>query len=157
MTLRKILDDHRAAKRAPFERWSSPPEPERVEPDTPESERWTLHNSVNRVHLVQRHLRPGERWVPYEIASAGSCVLYDRRVLEECGGLDFWTDLPATHCGEDVLAQQRVLAAAGGAGILPSGAYHLQSPTTVPDRTAQACDVAGRSEPAVRVAAGGMP
>jgi hypothetical protein len=36
-----------------------------------------------------------------------------------------------------------VLATAGGAGILPSGAYHLESPTTVPDRTVQARDVVG--------------
>ena len=33
--------------------------------------------------------------------------------------------------------------AAGGAGILPSGADHLESPATVRDRTLQARDVAG--------------
>jgi GT2 family glycosyltransferase len=137
------LDDLRPAELAPFERWAGPPRPERIEPGTPEWERWTLHNAANPVHLARQHLRPGERWLPYKIAWVGGCVLYDRRVLEACGGFDFWTDLPESHCGEDVLAQQRVLAAAGGAGILPSGAYHLESPTTVPDRTVQARDVGG--------------
>jgi glycosyltransferase involved in cell wall biosynthesis len=62
---------------------------------------------------------------------------------------DFWPDLPAAHCGEDVLVQHRVLARAGGAGILPSGAVHLESPTTVPDRTVQARTVI-RLDPAAR-------
>jgi hypothetical protein len=71
-------------------------------------------------------------------------VLYDRRVLDAVGGFEFWRELPDVHCGEDVLAQQRVIEKAGGAGILPSGAYHLESPTTVPDRSVQARDVVGR-------------
>jgi hypothetical protein len=68
-------------------------------------------------------------------------VLFDRRKLLDCGGFDFWTDLPAEHAGEDVAAQRRVLARYGGAGILPSGAVHLESPTTVPDRENQAVDL----------------
>ena len=32
------------------------------------------------------------------------------------------------------MAERRVMARFGGAGILPSGAYHLESPTMVPDR-----------------------
>jgi GT2 family glycosyltransferase len=137
------LDDVRPAELVPFERWSGRPEPERIEPDTRGWERWTLHNAANPVHLARRHVRPGERWVPYKIAWVGGCVLYDRSVLASCGGFDFWTALPVSHCGEDVLAQQRVMAAAGGAGILPSGAYHLESPTTVPDRTVQAREAVG--------------
>jgi hypothetical protein len=144
------LDDVRPAELAPFERWTGPPEPERIEPGTRAWDRWTLHNAANPAHLARAHLRPGERWLPYKIAWVGGCVLYDRQVLEACGGFGFWTELPETHCGEDVLAQQRVLAAAGGAGILPSGAYHLESPTTVPDRTVQARDVVGAAEPAGR-------
>jgi GT2 family glycosyltransferase len=137
------LDDVRPEELAPFERWTGRPEPERVDPGTPAWDRWTLHNAANPVHLARRHVRPGERWVPYKIAWVGGCVLYDRAVLEACGGFGFWTDLPPAHCGEDVLAQLRVLAAAGGAGILPSGAYHLEAPTTVPDRTVEARDVVG--------------
>ena len=61
-------------------------------------------------------------------------MLYDRAKLDAVGGFDFWRDLPPAHCGEDVVAERRVMARFGGAGILPSGAYHLESPTTVPDR-----------------------
>jgi hypothetical protein len=61
-------------------------------------------------------------------------VLYDRAKLDAVGGFEFWRDLPPAHCGEDVVAERRVMARFGGAGILPSGAYHLESPTTVPDR-----------------------
>lgn len=42
-----------------------------------------------------------------------------------------------------VVVQQRVMARFGGAGILPSGAYHRESPTTVPDRTVNAVDSLG--------------
>jgi hypothetical protein len=70
-------------------------------------------------------------------------VLYDRAVLDAVGGFGFWPQLPAVHCGEDVLAQHRVMARAGGAGILPSGAVHLESCTTVPDRSVQARTVLG--------------
>jgi GT2 family glycosyltransferase len=137
------LDDHRPAELAPFERWDHPPQPERIQPGTAAWERWTLHNAANPVHLAQLHVRPGERWVPYKIAWVGGCVLYDRRVLDAVGGFEFWRDLPDVHSGEDVLAQQRVIEKAGGAGILPSGAYHLESPTTVPDRRVQAHEVVG--------------
>jgi len=37
-----------------------------------------------------------------------------------------------------VLAQQRVMAHYGGAGVLPSGAYHLEAPTTICDRRVDA-------------------
>lgn len=49
--------------------------------------------------------------------------------------------MPAGHAGEDVAAQLAVARRYGGAGIVPSGAYHLEShlesPTTVPDRGVQ--------------------
>jgi glycosyltransferase involved in cell wall biosynthesis len=141
------LHDHRPAELAPFERWQGRPEPERIAPGTPAWARWTLHNAANPRHLARRHLRPGEPWVAYKIAWVGGCVLYDRDVLETVGGFDFWPDLPEEHCGEDVLVQHRVLARAGGAGILPSGAVHLEAPTTVPDRRVQARDVVGRQDP----------
>lgn len=137
------LDDHRPAELVPFERWDTPPVPERIEPGTPEWARWTLHNAANPVHLAERHVRPGERWVPYKIAWVAGCVLFDRAVLDAVGGFDFWRDLPASHSGEDVLVQHRVMARAGGAGILPSGAHHLESPTTVPDRSVQARSLLG--------------
>lgn len=134
------LDDHRPEELAPFERWTGPPRPERIEPGSPAWQRWTLHNAANPAHLAARHVRPEEDVVPYKIAWVGGCALYDRAVLDAVGGFGFWPDLPAAHAGEDVLVQHRVMARAGGAGILPSGAVHLESPTTVPDRSVQARD-----------------
>ncbi len=142
------LEDHRPAELAPFERWPDRPRPERIEPGSAEWRRWTLHNAANPTHLGQRHVAPGERWVAYKVAWIGGCVLYDRRALDAVGGFGFWAELPESHCGEDVLVQQRVMARFGGAGILPSGAYHLESPTTVPDREVKAWE-------AVAVAAAG--
>lgn len=135
------LDDVRPAELAPFERWTGRPQPERVEPGTPAWRRWTLHNAANPTHLARLHVRPGERWVAYKIAWVGGCVLYERAALLAVGGFDFWRDLPASHVGEDVVAQVRVLERFGGAGILPSGAVHLESETTVPDRTVEAREV----------------
>lgn len=130
------LDDRRPAELAPYEEWTGRPEPEHVTPDSPAWQRWTLHNAANPTHLGEQ-LAPGE-WRAYKIAWVGGCVLYDRAKLHACGGFDFWAELPPDHCGEDVLAQQRVMARYGGAGVLPSGAYHLEAPTTVPDRRVDA-------------------
>jgi GT2 family glycosyltransferase len=132
------VEDHRPAELAPFERWPGRPRPERIEPGSAAWRRWTLHNAANPTHLGQHHVAPGERWVAYKVAWVGGCVLYDRRALDAVGGFGFWAELPESHCGEDVLVQQRVMARFGGAGILPSGAYHLESRTTVPDREVKA-------------------
>ncbi|GFJ82832.1 hypothetical protein Phou_070120 [Phytohabitans houttuyneae] len=45
------------------------------------------------------------------------------------------------HQGEDAAAQLAVLERHGGAGIVPSGAYHLEVPTTVVDRRVEAWEV----------------
>jgi len=133
--------DVRPDELAPFERWTGRPHPERVGPGSPAWRRWTLHNAANPTHLEQRHVRPGEAWVAYKIAWVGGCVLYARAALQAVGGFDFWKQLPERHAGEDVVAQQRVIERFGGAGILPSGAVHLESPTTVIDREVEARDV----------------
>jgi GT2 family glycosyltransferase len=129
------LDDERPDELAAFERWPGRPEPEDVRPGTPAWDRWRLHNAANPVHLARRHVRPGERRVAYKIAWVAGCVLYDRAALEAVGGFAFWRDVPRDAVGEDVVAEQRVMARFGGAGILPSGAVHLESATTIPDRT----------------------
>ena len=36
-------------------------------------------------------------------------------------GVQFWRQLPSTHCGEDVLAQLRVMSIHGGCGVLTMG------------------------------------
>jgi hypothetical protein len=100
-----------------------------------------LHNAANLVHLADQSDIPDGEWRAYKVAWIAGCVLFDRAKLVECGGFDFWRDLPPEHAGEDVAAQWRVMARYGGAGLLPSGAVHLESSTTVPDRQVQATEV----------------
>jgi GT2 family glycosyltransferase len=128
------VEDERPHEWVAFERWEGRPVPELLEPDTPEWERWRLHNAANPVHLARRHVRQEEEWVAYKVAWIAGCVLYDRAKLLAVGGFDFWRDVPEEAVGEDVVAEQRVLARFGGAGILPSGAVHLESETTLPHR-----------------------
>jgi glycosyltransferase involved in cell wall biosynthesis len=118
--------------------WSGPVQPERVDPGSPAWARHLLHNAANVWH-VQRALDLSPQAAhAYKIAWVGGCVLYDANMLRAVGGFDFWTELPHEHCGEDVLAQLRVMARFGGCGVLPSGAYHLELPTTVPNREVDA-------------------
>jgi GT2 family glycosyltransferase len=131
------LDDVRPVEQA-IEFWDGPVEPEAIRPGTPEWARHALHNAANLHHLAQRlGPAPGERW-PYKVAWVGGCVLYDAQALREAGGFRFWRDLPAEHAGEDVLAQLRVMARRGGCGVFPSGAYHQELPTTIPNRPVDA-------------------
>ena len=133
-----FADDERAHELAVFEAWDGPVVPERVEPLGPGWERWQLHNAANPLHLARRlGLGRGDR-VRYRVAWCGGCVLYDVAALRAAGGFGFWPELPPEHAGEDVVAQLRVMALRGGCGILPSGAYHQELPTTVVDRRADA-------------------
>lgn len=132
-----FIDDVRPAEQA-IELWTGPVRPERVAPDTPAWRRHRLHNAANLLHVARRLDPP--RWPPrlYKVAWVGGCVLYDAAILREAGGFEFWRDLPESHAGEDVLAQLRVMTRAGGAGLIPSGAWHLELPTTVRDRSIDA-------------------
>jgi GT2 family glycosyltransferase len=134
------VDDHRPEQEKGYEEWTGRPEPERIRPRGKEWRRANLHAAANLLHLTQRlDLAPGQ-WRAYKVAWIGACVLYDRAALVEAGGYDFWPRVPPNHVGEDVAAQLRVLARSGGAGVLPSGAYHLESPTTMPDRDMECYD-----------------
>jgi GT2 family glycosyltransferase len=124
------LDQERPAEQA-IEFWEGPVEPETIEPRSPAWERHRLHNAANLEH-VRRRLGPEDRL--YRVAWVGGCVLFDVAKLRAAGGFGFWRDLPPEHAGEDVLAQLNVLRRDGGAGLFPSGAYHLELPTTIPDR-----------------------
>jgi Glycosyl transferase family 2 len=134
-------DTHRPAEEASFEEWPhGRVRPESIGVRGPEWARHTVHSAANLLHVTDRlGLAPGE-WRAYKVAWIGACVLYDRARLLAVGGYDFWPDVPASHAGEDVLVQLRLQAAYGGAGIVPSGAYHLESPTTVPDREVECFD-----------------
>jgi len=141
-----FVDDHRPEQEKAYQEWTGRPEPERIRPRGREWRRANLHAAANLLHLTERlHLAPGQ-WRAYKVAWIGACVLYDRAALVAAGGYDFWSRVPANHAGEDVAAQLRVLARAGGAGIVPSGAYHLESPTTVPDRDMECFDESAVAE-----------
>lgn len=133
-----FLDDVRPHEQEPFTTWSDGVEPERLRAGSPGTERWTLHNAANLAHIAANTDLPPDGWLPYRVAWLAGCVLYRREALEAVGGFDFWRDLPAQVGGEDVAAQWKVMERFGGAGVLPSGAVHLESPTTVPDRSVDA-------------------
>ena len=121
-----------------IEFWEGPVRPERVMPDSPAWQRYHLHSAANILHLQRRlDIRPRHQR-KYHVAWIGACVLYDAKKLHECGGFRFWQDLPADHCGEEVFVQNRLLERYGGCGIIPSGCYHQELPTTIADRSANA-------------------
>jgi glycosyltransferase involved in cell wall biosynthesis len=142
----------------PIEFWDGPVEPEEVRPGTPAWDRHVLHSAANIFHLQRRLGLTPQQQRRYRVAWVGACVLYDTAKLRSVGGFRFWSELPPEHCGEDVLAQQRVMARYGGCGIIPTGVYHLELPTTIPDRTVNApcvlqldpaeIDPAAQAEPA---------
>jgi GT2 family glycosyltransferase len=136
-----FLDDRRPHEHGTFQAWQDGVQTERVRRDTPGHERWRLHNAANLTHIAAETDLGREGWLPYRIAWVGACTMYRREALEACGGFGFWQELPPGHSGEDVVAQWRVMERFGGAGILPSGAVHLESPTTVTDRSVDAPDV----------------
>jgi GT2 family glycosyltransferase len=125
-----------------IEFWDGPVQPETVQPGTAAWTRHHLHSAANLFHVQSRLELALEDGKPvtrtYKVAWVGGCVLFNTAHLRAVGGYDFWTALPAQHCGEDVLAQQRVMARYGGCAILPSGAYHMELPTTVPARAIDA-------------------
>jgi GT2 family glycosyltransferase len=135
------VDDHRPDQESPYQEWVGRPDPERIEPRGPAWDRASVHAAANLMHIQQRlDLRP-EEWRAYKLSWLGACVLFDRAKLRAVGGYDFWPRVPVEHSGEDVLVELRMLDRYGGAGILPSGAYHLETPTTVESRDTECFDV----------------
>lgn len=127
-------DDIRPDTHAEYQEWPGRPTPEDIRPHGPEWTRSRIHSAANLLHLTATlDLAPGE-WRAYKVSWIGGCVLFDREKLLAAGGFDFWRKVPPNHQGEDVAAQLAVLRRFGGAGIVPSGAYHLEAPTTVTDR-----------------------
>lgn len=135
-----FMDDFRPHQQA-IEYWETPVEPETVPLESPAWERHHLHSAANLFHVQTRLDLPPNAWRLYRVAWVGGCVMFDAEKLRAVGGFDFWGDLPNEHCGEDVLVQLRVMQRFGGCGIIPSGAYHLELPTTVPVRDVNAPSV----------------
>lgn len=137
-----FLADVRPQEQA-IEFWQGAVKPEVIRPDTPEWERWRLHNAANPYHIQQKWSLTPDRPRKYKIAWVGGCVLYQTAKLRSIGGFSFWRDLPPHHAGEDVVVQQRLMARYGGCALLPSGAYHQELPTTVVDRRVDALKSVG--------------
>lgn len=118
--------------------WEATVTPEQILPGTLEWDRHHLHSAANLFHVQQRLALERTDTRCYRVAWIGGCVLFDSDKLRAAGGFDFWRQLPPEHCGEDVLAQLRVMAKFGGCGIIPSGAYHMELPTTISRRDVDA-------------------
>jgi GT2 family glycosyltransferase len=115
-----------------IELWDGPVRPERVVPGSREWQRHRLHFAAY-LHVVGERLGiTKERQRLYKVAWIGGCVLFDTAALRSVGGFCFGANLPPDHSGEDVVAQLRVMAVAGGAGLAPSGAWHQEVRTTRP-------------------------
>lgn len=114
--------------------WEGNVEPEFVKPDTPQWERWRLHNAANLYHVQQRLGLSLDNPRKYRVAWVGACVIYDTAKLRAIAGYSFWRDLPPEHCGEDVLVQLRLMERFGGCALIPSGVYHQELPTTITER-----------------------
>jgi GT2 family glycosyltransferase len=127
----------RSAQEA-IEFWDGPVEPEVVRPGGRQWARHHLHSAANLFHVQARLGLSREATRHYRVAWVGGCVLFDTAKLVAAGGFEFWRDLPQEHCGEDVLAQLRVMERYGGCAIIPSGAYHMELPTTVARREVDA-------------------
>lgn len=136
------LDDLRPGQQR-IEFWDGPVQPEVIRPGTAAFARHHLHSAANLLHLQQRLGLTPELQRKYRIAWVGACALYDTGKLRAVGGFGFWRDLPSDHAGEDVLVQWRLMAAYGGCGVIPSGAYHQELPTTIEHREADAPYVLG--------------
>lgn len=142
-----FVDDVRPQQQA-IEFWESAVQPESIAPGSREWARHHLHSAANLFHVQEKLGLRRDCSRLYRVAWVGGCVLFDTGKLRAAGGFDFWTELPSEHCGEDVLAQLRVMARYGGCGLIPSGAYHMELPTTLPARSVDA--------PRVLPVAGGM-
>ena len=123
-------DDDARPDQQPYEAWDGPVTPEFVEPGSSAWQRAELHRAANTWH-VSRELRRSGRLVRYKVAWIAQCCLYDRSKLLSVGGFSWWDRLPRYASGEDVLAQLLLLGRYGGCGVLPSGAYAQEVPTTV--------------------------
>jgi len=121
-----------------IEFWRSAVEPESIAPDGPAWRRHHLHSAANLFHVQSRLGLTRANSRCYRVAWIGGCVMYDTAKLRAAGGFDFWRALPSEHCGEDAQAQLQVMARYGGCGIIPSGAYHMELPTTITQRVCNA-------------------
>ncbi len=130
--------DDRRPQEQHIEFWDSFVTPEKIIPGDKKWKRYTLHNAANLYHIASQMGLSNASPRPYKIAWVGGCTLYNTQKLRNVGGFGFWKDLPKEHVGEDVLAQLKVMEKFGGCGIIPSGAFHQELPTTLIHRKVNA-------------------
>lgn len=124
-----------------IEFWEGSVTPEEIKPSSEEWQRYKLHNAANLLHVEKKYDISPQHQRKYKVSWVGGCVLYDTDKLKKAGAFTFWTHLPKNHAGEDVLAQLHVMKQFGGCGLLPSGVYHQELPTTVKDRRINAPEI----------------
>ncbi len=128
-----FIQDYRPEEQR-IEFWDGKVVPEIVAPGLQSWERYRLHNAANLYHVEKRMGMRISEPRRYKVAWIGGCILYDRKKLVDISGFNFWRQLPQNHSGEDVLVQLRMMKKYGGCGLIPSGVYHQELPTTIPDR-----------------------
>lgn len=131
------LDDVRPHQQA-IEFWEGRVEPEDLNPGMPEWNRVKVNSAANIIHVAQNYGITPETQRVYKTSWMGGCCMFDTAKLRDCGGYDFWKDLPAEHAGEDVEAQNRVMRRYGGCGVIPTGVYHMELETTIANRDVDA-------------------
>ncbi len=124
-----------------IEFWEDEIKPETIAPNDEKWQRYKLHNAANILHVEEKFDCTPDHPKVYKVAWVGGCAMYDTQKLSDAGGFRFWKDLPEQHCGEDVLAQIRVMKKFGGCGMLPSGAYHQEVETSIHDREINAPEI----------------
>ncbi len=125
-----FLGDVRPQQLAKLEFWEGPVQAEQIDPHSPAWQRAEFHAAANVLHALPDGDSASEPRL-YKVAWLGACVLYDVDKLRAVGGFSFWPELPLHHAGEEVLVQNLLLRRWGGAGMLPSGTYHQEAPTTI--------------------------
>lgn len=108
--------------------WEGPVRPEEVNPG---SRNGSVGSCTGRPICIMS----ASVFLPENLAATKSPgaprALYDRGKLLEVGGFSFWPRLPRYHSGEEELVQNLLMRCWGGCGIVPSGMYYSEMPSTV--------------------------
>lgn len=121
--------------------WKGKVKPERITPEDKKWKRHLLHNAANLWHVEKKLNIKYPKQKKYKVAWVGGCVLYDTEKLKSVGGFSFWNKLPKDQTGEDVLAELKVMEKYGGCALMPSGVYHQELTTTLPNRNINAPEI----------------